>query len=134
MVDSIYTSTGRQRISSVCLQHTDNRASLEIAQESYAPERSYLVSIAATGGNTTVVAAVTGRSIAVDSYVVVASGASSIRFLSNSTGLTGTMMIGGSGGISAPSSNSSLFSTSSGEALIINTTSSVAGHLSYRIV
>jgi hypothetical protein len=134
MVDSIYTSTGRQRISSVCLQHTDNRSSLEIVQESYAPERSYSVSIAATGGNTTVVAAVTGRSIAVDSYVFVASGASSIRFLSNSTGLTGTMMIGGSGGISAPSSNSSLFSTSSGEALIINTTSSVAGHLSYRIV
>jgi len=132
MVDSIYTSTGRQRISSVCLQHTNNRASLEIAQESYAPDRSYSVSIAATGGNTTVVSAIVGRSIVVDSYVVVASGSSSLRFLSNSTGLTGTMMISGSGGISTSSNN--LFNTASGEALIVNTTSSVAGHLTYRLV
>jgi hypothetical protein len=42
------------------------------------------------------------------------------------------MMISGSGGISTSSNN--LFNTASGEALIVNTTSSVAGHLTYRLV
>lgn len=133
MVDSIYSSTGRQRVSSVCLQHTDNRASLLINQEDYTPECSYFTSIATTGGNSTVVSAVTGRSIVVDSYIVVASGSSSIKFLSGSTNITGTMQIAGSGGISA-SADSGMIKTSSGEALVLNSTSAVAGHISYRLV
>lgn len=133
MVDSIYSPTGRQKISSVCLQHTNTWANPLVAQENYAPERSYSASIAATGGNTTVVSAVTGLSVVVDSYVVVASGASSIKFLSGSTDITGAMLVSGSGGISA-SSESGMIRTSSGEALVLNSTSAVAGHISYRLI
>ena len=133
MVDSIYSSTGRQRISSVCLQHTDNRASLEIVQESYAPERSYSASIAATGGNTTVVTAVTGRSIVVDSYVLGATGAGTFRFLSGTgTYLTGTMGLSANGSISV--STGAGLTTTSGEALIINSSAAVGGSITYRIV
>jgi hypothetical protein len=90
-------------------------------------------SIAVSSGTTTLVSAVTGYSIEVDNYTFVASGAGSVKFLSGSTDLTGSMPIAGSGGISA-NSDSATFRTASGEALVINTTNSVSGHLSYRLV
>jgi hypothetical protein len=133
MADSIYSLTGVQRISSVCKQHTDNRASLTIVQDNYAPERSYSASIAATGGNTTVVAAITGRSIVVDSYVVGATGSSTFRFLSGTgTYLTGTMGLSANGSVSV--SAGAGLTTVSGQALIINTSAAVGGSITYRIV
>lgn len=133
MVDSIYSSTGRQRVSSVCLQHTDNRASLLIDQSDHAPDRSYSASIAATGGNTTVVTAVAGRSIAVDSYVLGATGASTFRFLSGTgTYLTGTMGLSANGSVSV--SAGAGLTTTSGEALLLNSSAAVGGSISYRIV
>lgn len=133
MVDSIYTSTGRQRVSSVCLQHTDNRASLIIDQGDYAPERSYSASIAATGGNTTLVSAITGKSIVVDSYVVGATGASTFRFLSGTgTYLTGIMGLSANGSVSV--SAGAGLTTTAGEALILNSSAAVGGSITYRII
>lgn len=131
MVNSIYSPSGVNRISSVNTYGVvKNRASLQVVQSDYAPVRSYGAQVASTGGNYTAVAAIAGRSIVVDNYVIVASGASSIKFLSNSTDLTGSMMIGGSGDIS---SNSTLM-TAQGQALVINSSSAIAGNLTYRIV
>lgn len=89
--------------------------------------------ISSTGGNSTIISGVSDYSIEVDSYVIVSSGSSSIKFLSGSTDITGTMQIAGSGGISA-NADSGLIRTNSGEALVLNSTSAVAGHISYRLV
>lgn len=133
MTDSIYSSTGRQRISSVCLQHTDNWASLTIDQGDYAPERTYSASIAATGGNTTVVSGITGRRIVVDSYVVSATGASTFRFLSGTgTYLTGTMGLSANGSVSV--SAGAGLTTITGDALLFNSSAAVGGSITYRIV
>lgn len=133
MADSIYSTTGRQHISSVCLQHTDNWASLAIDQGDYAPDKVYSASIAATGGNTTVVSAVTGRSIVVDSYVVGATGASTFRFLSGTGNyLTGTMGLSANGSVSV-SAGAGLI-TVVGEAFVLNSSAAVGGSITYRIV
>lgn len=101
----------------------------------YTPDEGdrYFQTIAVTSGSTILVSGVTGYSIEVDNYTFVASGAVSVKFLSGSTDLTGFMPIAGSGGISA-NADSAVFKTASGEALVINTTNSVSGHLAYRLV
>lgn len=133
MVDSIYSSTGRQKISSVCLQHTDTWANPLIVQGSYAPDRSYSAQIATTGGLSTVVSGVTGRSIIVDSYTVGATGASTFRFLSGTGNyLSGTMGLSSNGSVSV--SSGAGLTTVSGEALVISTSSVVGGNVTYRIV
>lgn len=97
------------------------------------PEGEFSASISSTGGNLTVVSGIEGKSIVVDSYVVVSSGATSVKFLSNSTDLTGSMQVAANGGISANSAGG-MIRTASGEALVLNSTSVVAGHISYRLV
>lgn len=133
MADSIYSPTGRQKISSVCLQHTDTWANPLVVQGNYAPNRSYSAQIATTGGNSTIVSAVVGRSIIVDSYTVGATGASTFRFLSGTGNyLTGTMGLSANGSVSV--SAGAGLTTVSGEALMINTSSVVGGSVTYRIV
>lgn len=92
------------------------------------------LSIATTGGTTVLVSGVTGRSIEVDNYTVVASGATGVRFLSGSTNITGPMSLAANGSVSANTDNGYLMKTASGESLSIASTSTVSGHLSYRIV
>lgn len=89
--------------------------------------------ISSTGGNSTLVSGVPNYSIEVESYVLVSSGSSSIKFLSDSTDITGTMQVAANGSISA-NSKDGLIKTGSGEALVLNSTSAVAGHISYRLV
>jgi hypothetical protein len=84
----------------------------------------------------TVVDAVTNRSIEVVSYVVVASGESQVKFLSNSTPLTSGLQLGDNGGISS-TNNEGIMRTSDGEALKFSSSepnSLMGGHVSYKVV
>lgn len=141
MADSIYGSGGAStfRSSRVSLKGTNsyattNVATFPIVQSAHAPERKYSASISATGGNVTVVSAISGYSIVVDSYVVSSTGASTFRFLSNTgTNLTGAMALSANGSVSI--STESALRTVSGEALVINTSGGiVGGSITYRIV
>jgi hypothetical protein len=84
----------------------------------------------------TVVSAVTNRRIEVVSYVVVASGESEVKFLSDSTPITSGMQLGDNGGVSS-TSNEGLMRTSDGEALKFvssENNTKMGGHVSYRLV
>lgn len=90
-----------------------------------------------TGAETvTVVDAITNRSIEVVSYVVVASGESEVKFLSNTTPLTSGLTLGNNGGVSS-TNNEGLMRTSDGEALKFvsnDADSMMGGHVSYKVV
>lgn len=91
---------------------------------------------ASSSGPSTVVSAVSGYTINVCSYVFVAGGNVSVRWLSNVTALTGAMPIISNGGVAAPVSSPGLgplFRTAAGEPLVIELSASVlvAGHMSY---
>jgi len=92
------------------------------------------LAISVTAGTGILVSGVAGFSIEVDNYSVVASGASTVKFMSGSTDITGTMSFGANGGISVNNDNGPVIKTAVGENLSIVTTSSVAGHLGYRFV
>jgi hypothetical protein len=90
-------------------------------------------------GDTTLVAAVSGRRIKVLSYVIVVADTVTVKFKSGSTDITGpfTFVSGGSG-VSSPAALSSMgfipaFVTAAGEALVINLSAAkqVGGHLTY---
>jgi len=133
MSDGIYSTTGTQNVSSVCLQHTVVREVLNINQIDDRPDKQYSAIIAATGGNTIVISGVAERHILVDSYLLSASGAGSVRFLSSTgTYLTGLDYMAANGSISV-SENANLL-TKLGENLVLNTTSTVGGHITYRLV
>jgi hypothetical protein len=90
-----------------------------------------------TGAETvTVVDAITNRSIEVVSYVVVASGESQVKFLSNTTPLTSGLTLGDNGGVSS-TNNEGLVRTSDGEALKFSSDTAgtaMGGHVSYKVV
>ena len=90
--------------------------------------------VSVSAGTTVLVSGVAGKSIEVDNYTIVGSGASVVRFLSGSTNITGTMMVAANGNISANTDNGFLFKTAVAENLSITTTNNVGGHLSYRFV
>jgi hypothetical protein len=82
----------------------------------------------------TLVAAVSGRRIAVLNYAVVADSAVTVTFKSNTTALTGAMSTAANGGVSASGTKDAwLFETASGEALKIGLGGAVGarGHLAY---
>ena len=92
-------------------------------------------------GTTTLVAAVTGRSICVLSFLVTGTESGTMTFKSNTTGITGAINLGISGGMSGADTISPLvgpynpdghFQTTSGEALKITASAGTAsGYLSY---
>lgn len=95
----------------------------------------YAVIDHATSGDNTLVAAVTGKKIRVLSYVLVASGAVTVRFESGASGtaLTGQMSLAANGGISAPFNENGYFETAAGVLLNLELGGAVSvdGHLSY---
>jgi len=94
----------------------------------------YFVRIfATTSGNTTLATGVAGYQIEVQSYTIVASGATGVSFLSNTTTLTGPHAIAANGSIA---SNAPSMRANDGENLIINLTAAttVTGNLTYRLV
>lgn len=87
----------------------------------------------AGAGTTTIVGAVAGKRVKVTGYVVVMGGAGTVKFVSGSTDITGTMSFGANGGVSVGGTEfSPAFETGVGEALKIVTTGAAGnGHLSY---
>jgi len=95
------------------------------------------VPFATTSAETvTVVDAIANRSIEVVSYVIVASGESQVKFLSNSTPITSGLTLGDNGGVSS-TNNEGLMRTSDGEALKFSSdtaATTMGGHVSYKVV
>lgn len=90
---------------------------------------------AASLGDNTIIALVSGRRLRVLSYVIVAAGAVSAKFQSGATtDLTGLMSLAANGGVSAPFSPVGHFETLVGEALTISLGGAVAlaGHVAYQ--
>ena len=90
---------------------------------------------ATTSGDTQVVAAVSGRSIVVVAYAVVASATVNIRFRSGTTDITGSMRVVEGGGI-AHAYDGGLFQTAVNQPLNINLSANatVGGYIVYREV
>ncbi len=92
----------------------------------------------ATSGDTTIVAAVTGKRIRVHSYVLVGSGTVTARFESaaGGTALTGQMTMAAGNVICAPHNPMGWFDTVAGELLNLELSgaTSVDGHLTYSLV
>lgn len=88
---------------------------------------------AASSGDNTAVAAVTSKKIRVLSYSLVADGAVTARFQSDTTDLTGAMSFAENGGISCAFSPVGHFETAAGVALQLNLGGAVGvrGHLTY---
>ncbi len=88
---------------------------------------------AASSGDNTVVALVSGKKIRVLSYVLVADGAVTAKFQSDATDLTGAMSFAANGGASVPFCPVGHFETASGVALQLNLGGAVGvrGHLTY---
>ncbi len=90
---------------------------------------------AAALGDNTAVAAVAGKRIKVSSYVLIASGAVSVKWKSGAaTDLSGAMAFAANGGLAPPAEPSAhVMQTAQGQALVLNLSAavSVGGHLSY---
>lgn len=98
-------------------------------------EVQYAIIDAATSGDNTLVAAVTGRKIRVVSLYLVASGAVTARFESDASGtaLSGQMQLAANGVLALPYNPSGWFQTASGELLNLELSGAVSvdGGLSY---
>lgn len=96
-----------------------------------------------SSGNNEIVAAVSGKSIAVLGYVLVANGAVNVKWRSASTDKTGLLYLAANGGAAVPvvplsklGAGACWFATAAGEALNLNLSGAVAvgGHVLYREV
>ena len=89
----------------------------------------------ATSGNNTIISAVTGKRIVVLQYVLIASGAVTVRFESGAggTALTGQMQIAANGGVSANCAPYGCFATAAAALLNMELSgaTSVDGHITY---
>jgi len=90
---------------------------------------------AATSGTTTIVAAVSNRTIRVVALNIIAAGPNNIKWQSHATGndLTGLAYLSANGGYILPFNPIGWFQAQSGEALDLNLSAStgVGGHLTY---
>lgn len=128
---AVYNPSGTQNVSSVSLSHTTLRASLNVSDIYQSTDKIYSTSINVSSGTNVIVPPISGRSILVNGYTLVASGSSVTYFASSGTRLTGDMIFGANGGVRTDSQS---FYTSINDPLVLNCTSYVGGHLSYRII
>lgn len=86
-----------------------------------------------TSGDSTIVAAVTSKSIRVVALHFIAAGQVQVTWKSNSTALTGAQSFAGNSGINLTGGGVPVLSTAAGEALVLNLSSAiqVSGRLSY---
>lgn len=133
MTTSIYSTSPNTTSSSVCLQHTVNRATLKINdQGNLDPNKLYFSSISAGTGVTQLIAGIEGQNILVTNYVLSSQSGTTVRFLSGTGYISGNMYIGVNDetGGSGP-----VLKTNAGEALnISNSTGTVGGRITYKIV
>jgi len=79
------------------------------------------------------VSGVPGYYIEVNSYTLSANTAAPIKFLSGATDITGPINIGNSGSITSQSEQG-ILRTNIGQSLSLNTTGTINGNISYRLV
>jgi len=93
---------------------------------------------AASSGDNTLVAAISGQKIRVLSYTLLCDAATLVRFESGASGtaLTGRMSFGAMGGVSVPFSPVGHFETAVGDLLNLelDIASPVTGHITYMIL
>jgi hypothetical protein len=84
----------------------------------------------AASGDTTILAAVTGKRLLLLSYALVASGAVAVKFKSGSTDLSGAMALAANGSLTGSLNKYGHVATAAGQALILNlgTGVQVSGH------
>jgi hypothetical protein len=133
MIDSIYAPGGTTTSSSVCLQHTVTRSSLKVNDlGSISPERDYFTTISAGTGITLLVPPETGFNILVKNYTVTSNSGTVVRFLSGTGYITGNIYMGDNDQLN---SATLALKTNMSEGLsVYNTTGSIGGSLTYRIV
>jgi hypothetical protein len=92
---------------------------------------------ASASGDNTVVAAVVGKKIRVNNYLIVAAAAVSATWKSGaSTSKSGALPLAANGGVAAPGDEKTRwFETAPGEALVLNLSGAVlvAGHVTYTV-
>lgn len=134
MVDSIYIPSGSQTTSSsVCLQHTVTRATLNVKNiRNIDPRRDYFVSISAGTGVTQLIPPQTGFNILVNNYTVTSQSGTTVHFLSGTGRITGDIYMSANGHVE---SNTVALKTKMSEGLSINNTAgNIGGSITYRIV
>lgn len=93
---------------------------------------------AASSGDNTIVAAISGQKIRVLSYTLLCNAATLVRFESGAggTALTGQMSFDATGGVSVPFSPVGHFETASGSLLNLELSAAnqVSGHITYMIL
>ena len=101
------------------------------------PEQSAVIDAASSGDNT-IVSAVTDKRICVLGFVLVGSGAVTVRFESGAggTALTGQMTVGSGTGMAPPRGEDCLFATASGSLLNLELSGAVSvdGYLNYVVI
>lgn len=133
MSSSIYSTSINTTSSSVCLQHTVNRATLKINdQGNLDPNKLYFSSISAGTGVTQLIAGVEGQNILVTNYVLSSQSGTAVRFLSGTGYISGDIYIGTN---DETGGTGTVLKTNSGESLSIsNTSGTVGGRITYKIV
>lgn len=119
-IGNVGNVAGSATIGGVTLDST----SLQVGGAAVAPKFAAIT--ASASGNTSVVAAVTGKKIRVISVWVVANAAVNVKFQSATTDKTGLAYLAVNGGFVLPFSPVGHFETASGEALNINLSAAVA--------
>lgn len=101
-------------------------------------EPQFAAIAAASSGNNTLVAAVTGKKIRVLGFVLVGAGAVTAKFQSGAGGtdLTGAMTLAAASSVAVPPRETGCFETAAGALLNLNLSAAVAvaGFLVYRTV
>ena len=136
MKNSIYSPTGKQRYSSVSLEHTKNWGTAPIVDtnNTVIDDAQFInVGISVASGTTTLINAVADCFIEVKDYAISSAANNTFKFRSGSNDLTGVMNIAANGSIVA-NGTSALFKCNKNETFNIVTTGAITGHLSYRIV
>ncbi len=136
MKNSIYSPTGKQRYSSVSLEHTKNWGTVPVVDtnNTVIDNADFLsLSVSVASGTTTLVNATADCFIEVKDYAISSAANNTFKFRSGSNDLTGVMSIAANGSIVA-NSTSALFKCNKNETFNIVTTGPINGHVSYRII
>lgn len=136
MKNSIYSPTGKQRYSSVSLEHTKNwgTATVVDTNNTIIDDSKFIsLGISVASGTTTLVNATADCFIEVKDYAVSSAANNTFKFRSGSNDLTGTMNIAANETVVA-NGTSSLFRCNKNETFNVVTTGALTGHISYRVI
>ncbi len=136
MKNSIYSPTGKQRYSSVSLEHTKNWGTANVVDtnNTVIDDSQFInIGISVASGTTTLVNATADCFIEVRDYAVSSAANNTFKFRSGSNDLTGVMNVAANGSVVANGA-AALFKCNKNETFNIVTTGALTGHLSYRVI